>query len=66
LLYEQSTGKAIKLSCEKKRMFCEIKNIDIALVWNKWSEMVIKRGNAIAWTGMQGSSLSALVEGVLR
>ena len=47
-------------------MCCEIKYIDIVLAWDKLLEMVIKRGGAIPLMGMQGSSLSTPVEGVLR
>jgi len=51
---------------KKTRMCCEIKYIDTVLAWNKLLEMVIKRGGAIPLMGMQGSSLSKPVEGVLR
>jgi len=51
---------------KKKRMCCEIKYIDIVLAWDKLLEMVIKRGGAVPLMGMQGSSLSTPVEGVVR
>ena len=51
---------------KKKKECWEIKYIDIVLVWDKLLEMVIKRGDAIPLMGMQGSSLSTPVQGVLR
>jgi hypothetical protein len=51
---------------KKKRMCSEIKYIDIVLAWNKLLEMVIKRGAAVPLMGMQGLSLSTLVEAVQR